>query len=348
MNWTTLLYLHRLPHTGRIARFMQCACLLCICTLAQASNITFNGHLYAVFEDQGGAIYSGAAQNMLFSGSINDATLEGFIADLMTNTPVHCCIGDEDGLLFENNEPLEAEYAALLNSVTGGSYVAGDVIDLIILEGGAVTAGGGVFFLQVVMAFDADTYTSNGLGNYPPEENDILASVFFIEELNSQDETIFEAVGVIDEMSFTADDFLINAGLNDAWVSANAPLQGFFFTVFPDIGFFFLSWFTFDFIPPVSNEAFFGASDQRWVTGGGTYSGGSVMINVELTSGGIFNSAEPLATQHPGYGTIRVGFINCSEAVLHYAFPSADLSGQVKLSRVLPDNVALCQALAGP
>lgn len=348
MSWKANLSVSTPSSPGQIARFIQCVCLLCFCTLAQASNLTFNGHIYAVFEDQGGAIYSGAAENMLFSGAINDATLEGFIADLMTNTPVHCCIGKEDGLLFENNEPLEPENATLLNTLTGSSYSAGDPIDLIIFEGGAATAGGGVFFLEVVMVFDANTYASNGLGDYPPDPDDILVSLFFIEELNGQEDTIFEAIGVIDELSFTDDDFSINAGLNDAWVSADAPLQGFFFTVFPDLEFFFLSWFTFDFIPPVSNEAFFGASDQRWVTGGGAYSGGSVMVSVELTSGGIFNGSEPLATQQPGYGTIRVGFINCSEAVLHYAFPSVDLSGQVKLSRVLPDNVALCQALAAP
>jgi hypothetical protein len=347
MNWKAILAPSKRAFTGAILRIAECICFLIFCSISQAANITFNGHLYTVFEDQGGAIYSGAAENMLFSGAINDATLEGFIADLMTNTPIHCCIGDAEGLLFENNEPLEAENAALLSTLTGSSYVAGDVIDLIIFQGGVMTAGGGLFFLEVVMVFDANTYANNGLGDYPPDQNDILVSLFFIEEVDNQDETLFEAVGVIDELSFTADDFSINAGLNDAWVSADAPFQGFFFTVFPDTGFFFMSWFTFDFIPPVSNEAFFGASDQRWVTGGGAHEGGSVMIRAELTSGGVFNGSVPLATQQAGYGTIRIGFINCSEAILHYAFPSADLSGQVKLSRVLPDNVALCQALAG-
>jgi hypothetical protein len=143
--------------------------------------------------------------------------------------------------------------------------------------------------------------------------------------------------------------FTINAGLNDAWVSDDAPLQGFFFTVFPELGFFFLSWFTFDSVIPTGDDtAVFGAFDQRWATGGGFYSGNSVTINVELTGGGIFNGTEPLASQQPGYGTITIVFNHCNEAILSYDFPSVVLSGELTLGRVLPDNIALCEALADP
>ena len=129
----------------------------------------------------------------------------------------------------------------------------------------------------------------------------------------------------------------------------DAPFQGFFFTVFPDLEFFFLSWFTFDSeLPPGSITAEFGAPDQRWVTGAGFYVGDSVTVNVELTSGGIFNGSDPLATQQAGYGTITVLFISCNEAQLTYDFPSDGLSGQMTLTRVLTDNVALCEALTAP
>jgi hypothetical protein len=138
----------------------------------------------------------------------------------------------------------------------------------------------------------------------------------------------------------------INPGMNDAWVSEDAPLQGFFFTVFPDISFFFLSWFTFDSEPPAGGTATFGANDQRWVTGGGTYSGNSVTVSVELTSGGIFNASEPMATQTPGYGTITIEFVSCNEATLTYDFPSVGLSGQMTLTRAVEDNVPTCESLS--
>ena len=140
--------------------------------------------------------------------------------------------------------------------------------------------------------------------------------------------------------------FFINAGLNDAWVSDGAPFQGFFFTVFPDFGFFFLSWFTFDSVIPIGPDtAVFGAFDQRWVTGSGFYNGDSVTLNMEMTTGGVFNGSVPLATQDTDYGTITIVFVNCNEAILTYDFPGVPLSGQMTVTRVLPDNVPLCVTL---
>jgi plastocyanin len=140
--------------------------------------------------------------------------------------------------------------------------------------------------------------------------------------------------------------FVINAGLNDAWVNADAPFQGFFFTVFPDLTLFFAAWFTFDsVIPDGSATAVFGAPDLRWVTASGFYSGDSVTLNVELTTGGIFNDSDPEAEQTPNYGTITIKFLNCNEAEVTYNFPSLGLSGQMILTRVVGDNIPLCEAL---
>jgi len=140
--------------------------------------------------------------------------------------------------------------------------------------------------------------------------------------------------------------FLINAGLNDAWVNEDAPFQGLFFTVFPDLSLFFAAWFTFDSVPPdESATAVFGAPDLRWVTASGIFSGDSVTLSVELTTGGVFNDSEPEATQTPNYGTITIQFLNCNEALVTYNFPSLGISGQMTLTRVVGDNIPLCQAL---
>ena len=47
---------------------------------------------------------------------------------------------------------------------------------------------------------------------------------------------------------------VLNSGLNDAWVSVDAPFQGMFITVFPDLGLVFLAWFTFDSETPASGN----------------------------------------------------------------------------------------------
>ena len=59
----------------------------------------------------------------------------------------------------------------------------------------------------------------------------------------------------------------------------------------------------------------------------------------------MFNASDPLATQEPAYGTITIVFINCNEALLTYDFPTLGLSGQMTLTRAVPDNEALCEAL---
>jgi len=140
--------------------------------------------------------------------------------------------------------------------------------------------------------------------------------------------------------------FAINAGMNDAWVSENAPFQGFFFTAFPLLKIFFLSWFTFDSVPPgMAAEAVFGAADHRWITASGGFEGDTAILSAELTSGGAFNAPEPLAMQTPGYGSITIQFLSCNEAILAYDFPGLGLSGQVTVTRVVSSNVPLCEAL---
>lgn len=140
--------------------------------------------------------------------------------------------------------------------------------------------------------------------------------------------------------------FQINAGLNDAWVSEDAPFQGMFITVYPDLGLIFIAWFTFDTtIPSEPPAAVFGAPDQRWVTAVGTFNGNKATLNAELTSGGIFHSLEPTPNQDTGYGTIELEFSGCREATVKFDFPVAMESGEFVIHRVLEENAALCDGL---
>jgi hypothetical protein len=140
--------------------------------------------------------------------------------------------------------------------------------------------------------------------------------------------------------------FKINAGLNDAWVSAGAPLQGMFVTVFPDLNLVFVAWFTFDSVVPIGGSpAVFGANDQRWVTGVGTIDGNTAEIKMELTSGGSFNSSVPTPVQDTNYGTLVLVFENCSSGIATFNFPGVGQAGEFMINRVLESNVPLCEQL---
>lgn len=139
--------------------------------------------------------------------------------------------------------------------------------------------------------------------------------------------------------------FEINAGVNDAWVSEGAPFQGFFFTVFPDINLMFLAWFTFDTErPDASVEAMFGEPGHRWVTASGPIDGHVANLEIEVTSGGLFNASLPLATQVKD-GTITVEFADCANALLTFDIPSIPEQGVIPLNRVVGDNVSRCEQL---
>lgn len=142
--------------------------------------------------------------------------------------------------------------------------------------------------------------------------------------------------------------FSINAGMSDAYYSPLTDGQGFLVSVWPASHKMFLAQFTFDVQRPDTGVlAILGGSGQRWVTGFGEYAGAVAVLQAELTTGMVFDSAEPQAVQTPGYGTYTVTFDDCMGGTIAYDFPQLELSGQIPIQRVAPDNVALCEALQG-
>lgn len=145
--------------------------------------------------------------------------------------------------------------------------------------------------------------------------------------------------------------FTINAGLNDAWFDPATAGQGFFVTVFPESNQLFLAHFTFDTERPAENVgAVVGAPGHRWITAIGAIEGNRVEMTATLTRGGLFDDPATVQNETP-YGSYVLTFEDCASATLAYEFPSAGpgagLSGEIALRRVVPDNIALCESLAG-
>jgi hypothetical protein len=141
--------------------------------------------------------------------------------------------------------------------------------------------------------------------------------------------------------------FQINAGLNDAWFNPDTPGQGFFITVFPDIGAIFLAWFTYDTErPPVNATAILGEPGHRWLTAYGNYADNLAVLDIEVTSGGIFDSAEPMTVQESD-GDILLEFSDCENGTVSYDIASLDLQGEIPIKRIALDNVPGCEEYSG-
>ena len=144
--------------------------------------------------------------------------------------------------------------------------------------------------------------------------------------------------------------FVMNAGLNDAWFNPLTDGQGFFITVFPDLGLVSLAWFTYDTeLPAEDASASLGDAGHRWLTALGTIEGNSAVMNITIASGGLFDTATEIQRTDPvgADGTITLTFEDCNSGLVEYDITSIDQQGSVPIQRIANDNIALCEALSG-
>ncbi len=147
---------------------------------------------------------------------------------------------------------------------------------------------------------------------------------------------------------FVFNQFTMNAGLNDAWYDPTTDGQGFFITIFPNLNIITLAWFTYDTeLPPLDATANLGDPGHRWMTAGGLIDMDRSVMNIEFTSGGIFDTASIIQRTDPAGsdGTLTVKFDNCSNGSIDYDITSINAQGTVPIQRVAGDNIALCNAL---
>jgi len=137
----------------------------------------------------------------------------------------------------------------------------------------------------------------------------------------------------------------VNSGLTDAWFNPQTDGQGFLLNVFPEIEQVFVGWFTFDTErPPDTVQAQLGDPGHRWLTAQGAFGKSDALLNLNLTSGGLFDAEEPTPGTEP-YGELLLEFNNCNAITATYDIPSLGEAGVIPLQRIAGDNVALCEAL---
>jgi hypothetical protein len=94
-------------------------------------------------------------------------------------------------------------------------------------------------------------------------------------------------------------------------------------------------------------QAILGDPGHRWITAQGPYEGDTALLDIVVTTGGVFDMTEPAPeNSDPGsVGSMEVIFESCSSGVVKYDLPGLDLMGEVPIQRIVDDNVVLCEAL---
>jgi plastocyanin len=138
----------------------------------------------------------------------------------------------------------------------------------------------------------------------------------------------------------------INGGMSDAWFNPLTDGQGMLIIAWENIEFMFMAWFTFDTVrPPEDVMAILGEPGHRWLTASGPYTGDTATLDVFLTSGGVFDAAEPPANTDPEpIGTVTIKWTGCNAGVATYNIPSLGLMGDIPIERIVLENVPLCEA----
>lgn len=138
----------------------------------------------------------------------------------------------------------------------------------------------------------------------------------------------------------------VNAGMTDAWFDPSTNGQGILLTVFPDTGLVFLAWFTYDTErPDPSATAQLGEPGHRWLTALGPLQGNRAHLEVFLTAGAVFDSAQPTPSTSPA-GWIELEFSGCNRARLEYRIDTPPRAGVIDLQRIALDKTPLCEALS--
>ncbi len=150
--------------TGTVNKIIVCTLLLVLASSnTHAATINFSGHLDFIETDNGGGIYSGTPLGTIFSGHIDDATANGQISNGIKLTLFDCCIS-AGGLSISNDLSLSADYAALLNHLTGSSmYSAGDLIDVVDIERDTTTPGNGRIEVGLSYIFGSSAFKARFL-----------------------------------------------------------------------------------------------------------------------------------------------------------------------------------------
>lgn len=119
--------------------------------------------------------------------------------------------------------------------------------------------------------------------------------------------------------------FAINSGIGGTWNSPGIPGQGFLLEVVPALNSLVLGWFTWSATVPGSHD---------WLSAIGPISGDSATVDLQRSSGGLFNDPTPVSAASVGTATFR--FTDCSTGTVTFQRSDNGRSGTIPIRRLTP------------
>jgi hypothetical protein len=98
--------------------------------------------------------------------------------------------------------------------------------------------------------------------------------------------------------------------------------------------FMFVAWFTYGDVS---------SSGLRWLTAQGTFNGPTAVLELNETTGGVFDGPRGIDTEP--VGTLTVDFTDCANARFDYDIPAEGRMGTIDTVRLLAGNEAVCEEI---
>jgi hypothetical protein len=196
-----------------------CACFyFVVSTQAFAATVNFTGSLGHIYIDNGSATYSGTSIGHSFSGSVTYGDNDTDASSIVTNPPISAdylftglpyggtltdgsitinTLGANSQVGFGNDDSM-GDDAAIINDLYGsGSTTLGTVADTWSADSFNSTYNFGL----TLYSLDTSLYSGLDFQSVPPALNTTDFAIFYIEEVDSQDNTIFLATGIISSIT---------------------------------------------------------------------------------------------------------------------------------------------------
>ena len=139
-------------------------------------------------------------------------------------------------------------------------------------------------------------------------------------------------------------DVYIDPVLSGGWYDPETSGQGFFLDVLGHERALFLGWFTYDLERPHGSvSAMMGDPGHRWLTAFGSFASASASLDLEVTTGGVFNQEG--AVDQSVNGSIELQIFDCDTGQIEYDLGTAGAEGVIPIQRISSLNSRPCKTL---
>ena len=203
-----------------LALFLICQSFLFLSTSVNSATVSlnFSGEITEILNDTGSSSFSGLAVNDIFSGEFtygqneSDASsppfvsppsafwlFEGATYGASLTTPMGTQNTPNTEVIITNNDVMGIEAAQFVTSMTGINVSAGDLFDAWEVSSFDINNNIGISLL--LLSLDSNLYNNLGYQTAPSSLGDIDLALLFVQQLNNQGEIIYDATGVLNQVS---------------------------------------------------------------------------------------------------------------------------------------------------